>query len=175
MKLNKPQLTIHRDGQNLLFQANGSDLDEFDNRCYSYRYTISKCDKVNHPLHFYLIVQDQVLSILTKSHSSSMTSAELRLCQLMEHKNVMFLFLFWSYIFLLLCLQNITVHEREHHVVQYDPACKYRARVQVIFSDKCGAGSSDPSDEVEYGTSGPSNLYHNLNYDNHSLFSLSKF
>ncbi|ROL45539.1 hypothetical protein DPX16_17655 [Anabarilius grahami] len=92
VKLNKPQLTIHRDGQKLLFQANGSDLDEFAKECYSYLYTISKCNKNE--------------------------TAELKKCQ---------------------------------HEVQYDPACKYRARVQVIFSHNCGAGRSDPSDEVEYG------------------------
>nr|QAB32951.1 interleukin-13 receptor alpha-1 [Ctenopharyngodon idella] len=91
VKLNKPQLTIHKDRQKLIFQANGSDLDEFAKECYSYIYTISKCNK------------------------------------------------------------NSTVKDKEHYEVQYDPACKYRARVQVDFSQKCGAGKSDLSDEVEYG------------------------
>ncbi|KAK2913487.1 hypothetical protein Q8A67_001886 [Cirrhinus molitorella] len=36
-------------------------------------------------------------------------------------------------------------------VVDYDSNCKYTARVQIIFSERCGAGKSDPSDEVEYG------------------------
>ncbi|XP_051746325.1 uncharacterized protein LOC127510602 isoform X3 [Ctenopharyngodon idella] len=52
-----------------------------------------------------------------------------------------------------ICNKNYTVEEKEksQHEVQYNPACKYRARVQVFFSQKCGAGSSDLSDEVEYG------------------------
>ncbi|KAK9972226.1 hypothetical protein ABG768_025549 [Culter alburnus] len=92
VKLNKPQLTIHRDEQKLLFQANGSDLDEFTKECYTYQYTISNCNK-----------------------------------------------------------KETTLDIKSQHEVQYDPACKYRARVQVIFSKNCGEGSSDPSDEVEYG------------------------
>lgn len=44
--------------------------------------------------------------------------------------------------------------------VDYDSNCKYRARVQIILSKLCGAGKSDLSDEVEYGTSGPSNQHH---------------
>ncbi|XP_067255786.1 interleukin-13 receptor subunit alpha-1 [Chanodichthys erythropterus] len=92
VKLNKPQLTIHRDGQKLFFQANGSDLDEFTKECYMYNYTISKCNK-----------------------------------------------------------NETTQLKKSQHDVQYDPACKYRARVQLIFSSNCGNGRSDPSDEVEYG------------------------
>ncbi|XP_059363274.1 interleukin-13 receptor subunit alpha-1-like [Carassius carassius] len=44
------------------------------------------------------------------------------------------------------------------HKVEYDSNCKYRARVQIIFSDKCGDGKSDLSDEVEYGEDRDPNL-----------------
>ncbi|XP_073693405.1 interleukin-13 receptor subunit alpha-1 [Garra rufa] len=50
------------------------------------------------------------------------------------------------------------VIEDDKHVVEYDSNCKYRARVQIIFFDKCGAGKSDPSDEVEYGENRDPNL-----------------
>lgn len=68
-------------------------------------------------------------------------------------------FIFWSYIFLLLCLQTGEKFQidRNEYVVDYESNCKYKARVQIIVSEKCGAGSSDPSDEVEYGTSEPIN------------------
>ncbi|KTF89623.1 hypothetical protein cypCar_00023082 [Cyprinus carpio] len=42
--------------------------------------------------------------------------------------------------------------------VDYDSSCKYRARVQIILSSRCGAGKSDLSDEVEYGENRDSNL-----------------
>lgn len=45
-KINKPQLTIQRDGQNLRFQTNQSDLIDFALHCYEYNYTYSKCDKI---------------------------------------------------------------------------------------------------------------------------------
>uniref|UniRef100_A0A8C1Z9X5 Interleukin 13 receptor, alpha 1 n=1 Tax=Cyprinus carpio TaxID=7962 RepID=A0A8C1Z9X5_CYPCA len=93
VKLNKPQLTIQKDGHNLRFQTNKSDLDEFGPHCYIYKYKYSKCDKVNH----------------------------------------------------------VEVIEDNKYEVDHDSNCKYRASVQIIFSDKCGAGKSDPSDEVEYG------------------------
>ncbi|XP_016097579.1 interleukin-13 receptor subunit alpha-1-like [Sinocyclocheilus grahami] len=44
------------------------------------------------------------------------------------------------------------------HVMDYDSNCKYRARVQINFSYKCGAGKSDLSDEVEYGENRDPNL-----------------
>lgn len=97
--VNKPHLTIQRKGQELHFQTNASDLDEFYVKCYRYRYNYSKCNE---------------------------KFSE-------ENQNMQF-------------------------PVQYDPACKYRARVQVIFSNACGAGSSDPSDEVEYGENSDPNL-----------------
>uniref|UniRef100_A0A671NP86 Uncharacterized LOC107683515 n=1 Tax=Sinocyclocheilus anshuiensis TaxID=1608454 RepID=A0A671NP86_9TELE len=100
VKLNKPQLTIQRDGQNLYFQTNVSDLDEFGPQCYKYNYTYSMCDKVNH---------------------------------------VVFI-------------------EDSKYEVDYDSNCMYRARVQIIFSDKCGAGKSRLSDEVEYGENRDPNL-----------------
>lgn len=74
-----------------------------------------------------------------------------------------------TYIFLL-CLQNVTANGEIIYKVQFDPACKYRAGVRILFSKTCGAGGSDLSDEVEYGTSGPSII---INNDHHSLFRLS--
>ncbi|XP_059381896.1 interleukin-13 receptor subunit alpha-1-like [Carassius carassius] len=47
--------------------------------------------------------------------------------------------------------QEKEVIEKNYYEVDYDSNCKYKARVQIIFSDKCGAGGSDPSDEVEFG------------------------
>ncbi|XP_026122424.1 uncharacterized protein LOC113105535 [Carassius auratus] len=47
--------------------------------------------------------------------------------------------------------QEQEVMDKPNYEVDYDSNCKYKARVQIIFSDKCGAGRSDPSDEVEYG------------------------
>uniref|UniRef100_A0A8C2EVX4 Interleukin 13 receptor, alpha 1 n=1 Tax=Cyprinus carpio TaxID=7962 RepID=A0A8C2EVX4_CYPCA len=94
VKLNKPQLTIQKDGHNLRFQTNKSDLDEFGPHCYIYKYKYSKCDKIE------------------------------------PEKEVI---------------------EDNKYEVDHDSNCKYRASVQIIFSDKCGAGKSDPSDEVEYG------------------------
>ncbi|XP_026119134.1 uncharacterized protein LOC113098320 [Carassius auratus] len=37
---------------------------------------------------------------------------------------------------------------KSNYEVNYDSKCMYSARVQIIFSDKCGAGNSDLSDEV---------------------------
>ncbi len=65
------------------------------------------------------------------------------------------------------------VKEDSKYEVEYDSNCKYRARVQIIFSSNCGAGNSDLSDEVEYGTSGPISII--FNYDNDSLFRLLKY
>ncbi|KAF4111431.1 interleukin-13 receptor subunit alpha-1 [Onychostoma macrolepis] len=44
VKINKPQLTIQRDQQNLLFQTNS--YLEFGPQCYRYNYTYSMCDKI---------------------------------------------------------------------------------------------------------------------------------
>ncbi|XDV18890.1 hypothetical protein PO909_024488 [Leuciscus waleckii] len=92
VKLNKPQLTIHKVGQELHFQTNGSDLDEFLKDCYTYQYTYTKCNE-----------------------------------------------------------EKVPANGEKTLTVQYDPACKYRARVRILFSKNCGYGGSDPSDEVEYG------------------------
>lgn len=100
VKLNKPQLTIQTDGQNLCFQTNEPDLDEFGPQCYRYNYTYSMCDKIS---------QEKVI-------------------------------------------------ENSKYEVDYDSNCKYKARVQIIFSDKCGEGKSDLSDEVEYGENRDPNL-----------------
>lgn len=56
VKLNKPQLTIQKDGHNLRFQTNKSDLDEFGPHCYIYKYKYSKCDKVNHVVFFLYVI-----------------------------------------------------------------------------------------------------------------------
>ncbi|KAK7170962.1 hypothetical protein R3I94_001001 [Phoxinus phoxinus] len=50
VKLNKPQLSIHRVGQELHFETHGSDLDEFYNECYDYQYTYSKCNQNFSPI-----------------------------------------------------------------------------------------------------------------------------
>ncbi|XP_067301510.1 interleukin-13 receptor subunit alpha-1 [Pseudorasbora parva] len=97
-KPDKPHLKIHREGQELYFQTNGSYFYVFGD-CFSYRYTYSRCNEN--------------------------ISA--------EHKNMT-------------------------HVVEYDPACKYRASVQVFYSKTCGAGKSEPSDFVEYGENNDPNI-----------------
>ncbi|XP_039545896.1 interleukin-13 receptor subunit alpha-1 isoform X2 [Pimephales promelas] len=53
---------------------------------------------------------------------------------------------------------NTPENNKMTHQVQYNPACKYKARVQVLFSNGCGSGESDPSDEVEYGENSDPNL-----------------
>ncbi|XP_051506005.1 interleukin-13 receptor subunit alpha-1-like [Myxocyprinus asiaticus] len=52
---------------------------------------------------------------------------------------------------------NVKVEGTENHTIEYDPACKYRARVQNILKN-CGEGQSELSDEVEYGE----NIHPNL-------------
>ncbi|XP_051574595.1 uncharacterized protein LOC127452789 isoform X2 [Myxocyprinus asiaticus] len=47
--------------------------------------------------------------------------------------------------------ESVEVEGHINHTVEYDPACKYRARVQNIFKN-CGEGESELSEEVEYGT-----------------------
>ncbi|XP_056317127.1 interleukin-13 receptor subunit alpha-1 isoform X1 [Danio aesculapii] len=93
VRLKKPQLTVQRVGDSLMFQTNASDLDEFEKGCYKYNYTYSECGK----------------------ESRNFTE-----------------------------LINKSTH-------QYDPYCKYRARVQIHFSNDCGRGFSELSDEVYYG------------------------
>ncbi|XP_052458515.1 uncharacterized protein LOC128017259 [Carassius gibelio] len=57
------------------------------------------------------------------------------------------------------CNEEIQVIQfNETLKVEHDSNCKYRARVQIIFSDKCGDGKSDLSDEVEYGEDRDPNL-----------------
>ncbi|XP_042615569.1 interleukin-13 receptor subunit alpha-1-like [Cyprinus carpio] len=54
-------------------------------------------------------------------------------------------------------IKQVKVLDSEYKV-DYDSSCKYRARVQIIFSSDCGGGKSDLSDEVEYGENRDSNL-----------------
>ncbi|XP_077083880.1 interleukin-13 receptor subunit alpha-1 [Siphateles boraxobius] len=56
------------------------------------------------------------------------------------------------------CNENLRANGTMKLEVQYDPACKYRASVQVLFAGVCGSGKSDPSDEVEYGENRDPNL-----------------
>ncbi|XP_055053119.2 interleukin-13 receptor subunit alpha-1 [Misgurnus anguillicaudatus] len=44
------------------------------------------------------------------------------------------------------------------HSVEYDPICKYKARVKMEFEENCGAGVIEESDEVEYGEDRDPNL-----------------
>lgn len=92
VRLKKPQLTVQRIGDSLIFQTNASDLDEFEESCYDYNYTYSVCGKE---------------SLFSKRINKT--------------------------------------------TQQYDPSCKYRARVQIHFSNNCGQGFSEMSNEVEYG------------------------
>ncbi|XP_051997674.1 interleukin-13 receptor subunit alpha-1 [Xyrauchen texanus] len=52
---------------------------------------------------------------------------------------------------------DVRVKGIKNHTIEYDPACKYRARVQTILIN-CGEGQSEPSDEVEYGENSHPNL-----------------
>ncbi|NP_001104307.1 interleukin-13 receptor subunit alpha-1 precursor [Danio rerio] len=45
VRLKKPQLTVQRVGDSLMFQTNASDLDEFEESCYKYNYTYNECGK----------------------------------------------------------------------------------------------------------------------------------
>lgn len=98
VKLKKPELKIHRSGQDLQFETHDSDVKEFYKDCYIYKYTYSKCN------------------------------------------------------------ENLNASGKKIYEVQYDPACQYRARVQVLFSEGCGSGESDLSDEVVYGENSDPNL-----------------
>lgn len=105
------------------------------------------------------------------SQISIIISAELILRHVVEHiMTLSKIHIFISTYIFLLCLQNVTANGEIIYKVQFDPACKYRARVRILFSKACGAGGSDLSDEVEYGTSGPSII---INNDHHSSFRLS--
>lgn len=44
------------------------------------------------------------------------------------------------------------------HIVEYDPNCKYKARVKMNYLERCGAGVIEESDEVEYGEDSDPNL-----------------
>lgn len=168
MKLNKPQLTIRRVGEELHFQTIESDLKEFDKDCYSYQYTYTKCNKVNPcSVLLCLIIQDQIPSILTTTFNTT-TLLMLKTIAEMENESVHlnneshFKHYFSraniapcsgahndmlnkirvcisTYIFLL-CLQNVTANGKMIYIVQFDPACKYTARVQILFSKTCGSG-----------------------------------
>ncbi|XP_056115260.1 interleukin-13 receptor subunit alpha-1 [Rhinichthys klamathensis goyatoka] len=102
VKPNKPQLKIRREGQYLQFETYESDSKEFDQICYIYEYTYSKCNK-----------KEKIVN--------------------------------WQI-------------GKMNNQVDYDAACRYKASVQVLFSNDCGSGESDPSDEVEYGENSDPNL-----------------
>ncbi|XP_051993471.1 interleukin-13 receptor subunit alpha-1-like [Xyrauchen texanus] len=63
----------------------------------------------------------------------------------------------YNYIYSKCNEESVKVEGEINHTIEYDSACKYRARVWIIFKN-CGEGRSDLSDEVEYGENSHPNL-----------------